>query len=478
MKEFTELRQDILNHLSQLTFKEKQDIQKKLYHLEEHLSHLNQVFARHQLACILTIALSLIPAPITSEIAKSVVPYLYIISLTEKYFPYLGISLDKNITLDQYKELKAAILGSNYNYQQTINIFERYLQKIDSMIKKYNSTSASVGGILGFTGGRLFSKVKPLSYFGIVGSAFIPFIASNLSLVIVPELFKNGNHINNPQIKHQANNQGLSANDILITIRHYMTSGIDGFDSSLREIASAQSKKEFITKCMYLVDNGWNNVFISMFSEENPDDYYFYAILKKLLFQPLQDLFANRPDLSPQSTPAIAFFTRLQLYKLLFEVAKHDKTLVDKNWLKEAKNRLDNEFTKLATSYPVNYNGRILKDAADIQSAILSAHQSKSYYNDYILPMYYTFAGVYCLYQYFLHTIPIEIQIGVLLLTLIIDHYYKQSLNASSTAKQFLNQDLPAQRKQQEIISDRNILKFFHVSQCELDELDRPVFQP
>ncbi len=475
MKEFIEARTAILNHITHLDDESKSAIETKLNKLEKLLTEENKILARQTLANVLTLLLKFIPSTMTTEITRSFSLYLIFMTMLARYFPEWGIYQTQKVIIAHGNQLKTAILEINNitkeQVDQKIHVTE---DNINNEIEKYESREALIAGAIGHVAGVMLEYSTPLGQLGI----FKPVIQGGCSTIgygIGAEIHYYQKLAMQRRQQSGQPRPGLSINDLLITIRGYITH-VDGFAAALNEIASADNKNLFIKKCMHLVDKGWNNQFLQMVNFSNIEDIFFRDKMDDLLNNPLRRIFSARTDLTQQDAPIIRFFVKLQLYRLIYEAAASNQIVTDLAWLCDAKKRLDAEFNTIATQQNMTYNGRVLRNQNDINLAVATAKQQLNTYHKYF-PLIATFAIFYYLFKPFKDKLSTEANITISLLMLGVGVYLNRTANTVRAADRFLRTDIPARENQQQVITNENVLKFYQVTPVELQKLQETYTQ-
>lgn len=99
----------------------------------------------------------------------------------------------------------------------------------------------------------------------------------------------------------------------------------------------------FINQCQYIVKNGWND------NIKDIDDKvdFFSGVLNPLLVNPAKHAFKNK-KISEDGEKVIMYFTRLALFRLLFDVNKIKHCIEHSHaWFSQMKSNLDKEFASL-----------------------------------------------------------------------------------------------------------------------------------
>lgn len=467
MTNFDNAKNAIINHIASLSNDDKAEILNKLERIHILLKEEDRILARYQLANILTLLMKMIPSNMVSELVRSFTTFIIFITMLERYRPNWGIYQPQKVINAHCTELKQSILLLNQvtkeQVLQKINIIETNIQH---HIEKYQSRMALAGGAVGHIVGVFVGYTSPVSQLGI----FKPIaqgVLSNLGYGFGAE--KHYYY----QLAQQRSGQrqpGLSINDFLITIRGFMTN-IDGFTASINDLTTDEAKQLFIQKCMHLVDKGCDSQFKQLYPASLADDSFIRDKMDVLLNKPLISIFANRTDLKERDIPVIRLFTRLQLYRLLFELAEANQNLIDINWLTNAKKRLENEFNEIAKQQQLTFQGRVLRNQQDIKSAIVLANEDINNFHRYF-PIIAALALVYYITKPLKNTMPSELNIPITLAFLFISLYLNRYGYKARDARVFLNNDVRAAENRQRVISDDNVLKFYFVKDESLQKLE------
>lgn len=103
-------------------------------------------------------------------------------------------------------------------------------------------------------------------------------------------------------------------------VRQYITSGIDGFETSLKECQTNDEKNRFIDHSKHLVEHGWDEAF-SEIPEKND---FFNSVLVDVFNRPSTKLFSNQRYAPAESDPLIIFLGKLVLLRSIFEAYQLD----------------------------------------------------------------------------------------------------------------------------------------------------------
>lgn len=467
MLEFDNAKTAIINHINHLSIEDKSEILNQLERIHILLKAEDNILARNQLANALTLLMKIIPSNMTSELVRSFTTYLIFIFMLERYRPDWGIYRPQKVLIAHCYQLKESILTLNQitkeQAAQKIKIIE---VEIQHQIEKYQSRMALTGGAIGHVVGVIIEYATPLRDWGI----FKP-IAQGACATLGYGFGAERHYYRHLAQQQSGQTQpGLSINDLLITIHGFMTH-IDGFTTSFTELNTDEAKLLFITKCMHLVDKGWDRQFIQMYNASLAENSFFKNTMDSLLNKPLISIFTNRIDLRENDIPVIRLFTRLQLFRLLFELADANRNLIDLTWLKAAKKRLDNEFNNIASQQKITFKGRTLRNQNDIKLAIELAQEDINNFHKYF-PIIAVLAIIYYLTKPLKNALPTELNLPITLAVLFISLYLNRYANTARAARRFLNNDIQPIENQQRVITDENVLKFYFIKDEELRKLE------
>ncbi len=141
----------------------------------------------------------------------------------------------------------------------------------------------------------------------------------------------------------------LTSYDILVSLRQFINSNLDGLLVSYQECKTDEEQDGFIEACKYLVVNGWDNNFNPEMTVLVRTNDFLSSVLGPILISP-QTFFANR-ELNDTYLQLAKYFARYCVFRTLFEMYK-DRIIksenidlpLKKNWFLVTKEKLDQEF--------------------------------------------------------------------------------------------------------------------------------------
>ena len=269
----------------------------------------------------------------------------------------------------------------------------------------------------------------------------------------------------------------LDARTILISIRQYLSSDLEGFRTILNDMNSLEEKRRFIAACKKMVEKGWQEEFEAIEGLQ---------IFKPYLTNPCEKLKLNRA-----SGPAAQYFTRLCVLKLMAEVCIEDHALIDEpTWFQAMKDKLADEFKKFEQQSNIKfvYNGKEIKNLADLQELREKAQQlieGRIVFKLAVLIAMAASLGT-SLLRVKKIDVPVNVQIGIsVAISLTVIFFFATKFIPAvggHRAMMFTNnaeRGLAQQPVQAGIMADNNIQKFFLLSNEDLKKLEgRPTVAP